>query len=83
MAAMSVPSDYVAKAVAEAVKAQIEAEVEQALMDVVVPKVKEIAASTAKQMMERAAVHISRDMADMGHRLMVSFNGEIYGEGKQ
>lgn len=83
MAAASVPSDFLAKAVAQAVRKQIESEIERALMDVVVPKVKEIAAATVEQVMERAAVHVSRSADYMAHRIMVSFNGEIFGEGKQ
>lgn len=74
----SMPLSYVVKAVETAVASEIRQAVEKALLDSVMPRIKEIASDTATEVMRNASTLIEHDIVRRDIHMVVKFNGEIF-----
>ena len=80
MASVTLPSETAASMIADAMRQQIEAEIERAIRAQIDPRIKEICATKAREVCDAAQVVMHRSAIDPYGSIIlhISFNGEKF-----
>ena len=80
MASVTLPSETAASMIADAVRQQIEAEIERAIRAQIDPRIKQICAEKAEEICRAAEVTMHRNVSDPFGKINVnvSFNGDQF-----
>lgn len=76
--AHKMPLSYVAQAIRNSLSSEIEKAVESALLESVMPRIRQIAADTAMEIMRNASTQMETNLVTRDLNLMVSFGGELF-----
>lgn len=80
MASITLPSETAAGMIADALRKQIEAQIEQVVREHIDPKIKEICAAKAREVCDAAQVVMHRNAIDPYGSIIlhIAFNGEKF-----